>query len=301
MAPQRSPVQEDEGMKVGFIGLGGMGKPIAVNIVKAGFEVTVNDLRETPVRQLVQYGARAASSAREVAAASDIVLASLASNQASEEVALGPDGALAGAKSGDIYIDTSTISPRVIRAIATQAAERGVEVLAAPVSGNMARREEGSLAVMVGGEAATLARAMPVLETFGGRIFHAGPIEALVLGVKAGLSVETLREVIPASTGASRAFDQMVKDVMTHSAVPPAGSMPHSGIHTMVKDTALASELARELSVPLLVGSVATQAYLACEARGLANHEVWAIAEIVEELAGIRVRPEGLSYDGGPS
>ena len=310
-------------MKVGFIGLGGMGKPIAVNIVKAGFEVTVNDLRERPVQQLVQYGARAASSARDVAAASDIVLASLASNQASEEVALGPDGALAGAKSGDIYIDTSTISPRVIRAIATQAAVRGVEVLDAPVSGNMARREEGSLAVMVGGDAATLARAMPVLETFGGRIFHAGPIgagctvklvnnltlasnnlaaiEALVLGVKAGLSAETLREVIPASSGASRAFDQMVKDVMTHSAVPPAGSMPHSGIHTMVKDTALASELARELSVPLLVGSVATQAYLACEARGLANHEVWAIAEIVEELAGIRVRPEGLSYGGSPS
>ena len=119
-------------MRVGFVGLGGMGKPIAVNIVGAGFEVTVNDLREQPVQELVQYGARAAGSAREVAAASDIVLVSLASNLASEEVALGADGALAGAKSGDIYIDTSTISPRVIRAIAEQAAARGVEVLDAP-------------------------------------------------------------------------------------------------------------------------------------------------------------------------
>ena len=89
-------------MKVGFIGLGGMGKHLAINIVEAGFEVTVNDLREQPVQELVQYGARAAGSAREVAAASDIVLVSLASNQASKEVALGPDGALAGAKSGDI-------------------------------------------------------------------------------------------------------------------------------------------------------------------------------------------------------
>ena len=303
-------------MKVGFIGLGGMGKHLAINIVEAGFEVTVNDLRERPVQELVQYGARAAGSAREVAAASDIVLASLASNRASEDVALGPDGALAGAKRGDIYIDTSTISPRVIRAIATQAAERGVEVLDAPVSGGIAQREEGSLTVMVGGDAATLARARPVLEAFGSRIFHAGPIgagttvklvnnltlasnqlaaiEALVLGVKAGLSVETLREVIPASSGASHAFVGLVEDAMTLSAVPPAGNPPQRGLHTLVKDTTLASELARELSVPLLAGSAATQAYLACDARGWANRENWAVMELFEELAGIRVRPADL-------
>ena len=303
-------------MKVGFIGLGGMGKHIAINIVEAGFEVTVNDLRERPVQELVQYGARAAGSAREVAAASDIVLVSLASNRASEDVALGPDGALAGAKRGDIYIDTSTISPRVIRAIATQAAERGVEVLDAPVSGGIAQREEGSLTVMVGGDAATLARARPVLEAFGSRIFHAGPIgagttvklvnnltlasnqlaaiEALVLGVKAGLSVETLREVISASSGASRAFNGLVEDVMTLSAVPPAGNPPQRGLHTLVKDTTLASELARDLSVPLLAGSAATQTYLAGDARGWANRENWAVMEIFEELAGIRVRPADL-------
>ena len=303
-------------MKVGFIGLGGMGKHLAINIVEAGFEVTVNDLRERPVQELVQYGARAAGSAREVAAASDIVLASLASNRASEDVALGPDGALAGAKRGDIYIDTSTISPRVIRAIATQAAERGVEVLDAPVSGGIAQREEGSLTVMVGGDAATLARARPVLEAFGSRIFHAGPIgagttvklvnnltlasnqlaaiEALALGVKAGLSVETLREVISASSGASRAFNALVEDAMTLSAVPPAGNTPQRGLHTLVKDTTLASELARELSVPLLAGSAATQAYLACDARGWANRENWAVMELFEELAGIRVRPADL-------
>ena len=303
-------------MKVGVIGLGGMGKHLAVNIVEAGFELTVNDLREQPVQELVQYGARAAGSAREVAAASDIVLASLASNRASEEVAMGPDGALAGAKSGDIYIDTSTISPRVIREIAAQAAERGVEVLDAPVSGSMAQREEGSLTVMVGGDAATLARARPVLEAFGSRIFHAGPVgagatvklvnnltlasnqlaamEALVLGMKAGLSIDTLREVIPASSGASRAFDGLVEDVMTLGTVPPAGNTPHRGLHTMVKDTTLASELARDLSVPLLAGSLATQAYLACDARGWANREHWAVMEIFEELAGIRVRPADL-------
>lgn len=303
-------------MRVGFVGLGGMGKPIAVNIVEAGFEVTVNDLREQPVQELVQYGARAAGSAREVAAASDIVLVSLASNRASEEVALAADGALAGAKSGDIYIDTSTISPRVIRAIAAEAAPRGIGVLDAPVSGSIAQREEGSLSIMVGGDAATLDRARPVLEAFGSRIFHAGPVgagttvklvnnltlasnqlaamEALVLGIKAGLSVETLREVIPASSGASRAFDGLVEDVMTLGTVPPAGNTPQRGLHTMVKDTTLATEMARELSVPLHAGSMANQAYLACDARGWGNREHWAVMEIFEELSGVRVRPPHL-------
>ncbi len=119
-------------------------------------------------------------------------------------------------------------------------------------------------------------------------------MEALVLGVKAGLSVETLREVISSSSGASRAFDAVVEDVMTQSSVPPAGNAPQRGLHTRVKDTTLASELARDLSVPLLVGSVATQAYLACDVRGFANREHWALIEIFEELAGIRVRPEDL-------
>ena len=303
-------------MKVGFIGLGGMGKHLAINIVEAGFEVTVHDLRELPVQELVQHGARAAGSAREVAAASDIVVVCLASNEASEEVALGPDGALAGSKSGDIYIDTSTISPRVIRAIATQAAERGVEVLDAPVSGTIAQREEGSLTVMVGGDAGTLTKAMPVLEAFGSRIIHAGPIgagttvklvnnltlaanqimaiEALVLGVKAGLSVETLRDVISTSSGQSKGFDVLVDAAMTLSPVPPAGNISRTGLHTLIKDVTLATELARELSVPLLVGSVVTQAFLASEARGLADQEYWAVMEIFEELAGVRVRPADL-------
>ncbi len=303
-------------MKVGFIGLGGMGKPVAGNIIDAGFEVTINDLRDAPVNELVQRGATRADNAREVAAASDIVLVSLASNQASEEVALGPDGALAGAKPGDIYIDTSTISPKLIRDIAEKAQRMGVEVLDAPVSGSIAQREEGSLTVMVGGEAETLARARPVLETFGSQIFHVGPIgagatiklvnnltvasnniaamEALVLGVKAGLTVDILREVISVSSGASRAFDSMVEQVTTQSAVPQEGNVSRQGLHTLIKDVTLASELARDVSVPLLAGSTTTQAYLAGEARGWAGNEHWALMELFEELAQVRVRPRDL-------
>ena len=131
-------------MKVGFIGLGGIGKPMATCIARSGFELTVNDLREQPLKDLERHGARVVRTSREVASASDIVLASLPSNEASEEVALGADGVLAGASGrGDIYIELSTISPQVVRRISREAAERGVEVLDAPVSGGMAQRREG--------------------------------------------------------------------------------------------------------------------------------------------------------------
>ena len=198
-------------MKIGFIGLGAMGKPIAINIAKAGFELTVKSRREQSLQELRQHGARVARSHREVAESADIVLACLSSIEASEQVALEPDGVLAGAKSGDIYIELSTISPEVVHTIAGRAAEKGVTVLDAPVSGtSIDSREQGTLTVMVGGDAKALARAMPVFKAFGDKIFHAGgsgagvtvklvnnlllginmvaTMEALVLGVKGGLA-----------------------------------------------------------------------------------------------------------------
>ena len=303
-------------MNVGMIGLGGMGRSVAECILNAGFALTVADLREKPVQELVNLGARAAGSPREVASASDIVVASLPSNEASEEVALGADGVLAGAKSGDIYIDTSTISPRVITSIAERFARKGAEAMDAPVSGGMAQRKEGTLTVMVGGEPSTVARAMPVLEAFGGHIIHVGGVgagaatklinnltmasnmvatmEALVLGVKSGLDLEKLRDVISASSGGSRVFDMMVENVLTRSSEPPAGSGALMGMATIIKDTKLASDLAKELSVPLFHGSATAQAWAAGEARGWAEKEHWALMGYFEELAGVRVRPPNL-------
>ena len=129
-------------LKVGMVGLGGMGKSIAINIAKAGFEFTVADLREAPLKELKEHGASIADSPHDVAAAADIVLACLPSNEASEKVALGPDGVLAGSKSGDIYIELSTISLEVVRNIADQAAEKGVSLLDAPVSGSLEQRQK---------------------------------------------------------------------------------------------------------------------------------------------------------------
>ena len=303
-------------MKVGFIGLGGIGKPMAINIAKSEFELTVTDLREQPLRELEQYGARAMGSAREVAAASDIVLASLPSNEASEQVAFGPDGVLAGAKSGDIYIDLSTISPDVVRGIARKAAEQGVDVLDAPVSGGLRQRREGRLAIMIGGDAGTVARARPVLETFADKIFHVGEtgtgatmklvnnllnginmvatMEALVLGVKAGLSVEKMKEVISVSSGGSRAFDSMIDLIMTRNPEPPAGETANMGLRTIGKDVRLAADLAGELGVPLLIGSSALQPFIAGFGRGWADKENWVIMALFEQLSGVRVRPPDL-------
>ena len=303
-------------MKVGFIGLGGIGKPMAVNIAKSEFELTVTDLRDQPLRELEQYGARVAGSAREVAAASDIVLASLPSNHASEQVALGPDGVLAGAKSGDIYIELSTISPNVVRGIARSAAEQGVDVLDAPVSGGLRQRREGRLAIMIGGDAGTVARARPVLEAFADKIFHVGEtgagatmklvnnllnginmvatMEALVLGVKAGLSVEKMKEVISVSSGGSRAFDSMIDLIMTRSPEPPAGETADMGLRTIGKDVRLAADLAGELGVPLLIGSSALQPFIAGFGHGWADKENWVIMEFFEQMSGVRVRPPDL-------
>ena len=300
-------------MKVGFIGLGGIGKPMAINIAKSGFDLTVTDLREQPLNELAHYGARVAASAREVSEISDLVLASLPSDLVSEEVALGSNGVLAGAKSGDIYVELSTISPGLVHTIAKKASDKGVAVLDAPVSGGLDQRLNGTLSIMVGGEAKTLSKAMPVFKTFGDKIFHAGgsgagasvklvnnmlaginmvaTMEALVLGVKAGLSVETLKEVIGASSGANKVFEGLVDKIYLHSAEPSHGQTANQGLHTIGKDVRLANEMAQNLSVPLLLGSAALQPFLAGLANDWAHKEYWVIMELFEQMSGVRVRP----------
>lgn len=303
-------------MKVGMIGLGGMGKPIAECIARAGLPLTVRDLRAGPVQELVAAGAVAASSPAEVAACSDVVIASLPTNAASEEVALGADGVLAGAKQGDVYVDTSTISPDVIRRVAEAAAGSGVGVLDAPVSGGVAQRREGNLTVMVGGDRATFERAEPVLRAFGGTVFHVGgigagatvklvnnmimacnaaaAIEGVLLGAKAGLDPEIIRQVVSVSTGGSRIFDNVVGRMLDTPSQPQPDGGAAQGLQTVTKDLRLATALAQSLAFPILMGSAAAQAWIAAEAKGLQRHEMWALGEIFEDLTGVRLdRPEG--------
>ena len=298
-------------MKIGMIGLGGMGKPIAECIRRQDFPLTVTDLRQEPVDDLVRAGASAASSPAEVASQADIVIASLPSNAASEEVALGPDGVLAGARQGDIYIDTSTISPDLIRRIAETAARKGVAVLDAPVSGSQEQRRNGDLTVMVGGDSAIVDRARPVLGAFGSNVIHVGGLgagatiklinnlivacnaaaaaEGLLLGIKAGLDPAIISRVVSISTGGSRIFGNIVNRALDTPSEPPAGSVAGQGLHTMAKDVRLASSLAASHGFPMIMGSAATQAWLAAEAKGLSHHEIWSLTRVFEDLTGVRL------------
>jgi len=300
-------------MKIGFIGLGGIGKPMAINIARSGFELTVTDLRQQPLRDLEQYGAQAVGTPREVTELSDIILASLPSNEASLEVSIGVDGVIPSAKSGDIYIELSTISPEIIHTIVEKASSKNVNVLDAPVSGGVEQREEGTLSIMAGGDANILSQAMPVLKTFGDKVFHTGPngtgasiklvnnmlaginmvatMEALALGVKAGLSVQTIREVIGASSGNNKIFEGLVDKITTINPDPPKGQTANQGLHTIGKDVRLANEMAQNLSVPLSLGSSALQPFLAGFAKGWADKEYWVITEFFEQLSDVNIRP----------
>ena len=192
-------------MKAGFIGLGGMGKPVARCILRAGYDLTVTDLREEPVQELAAEGANTAGSVKAAADGADIVLASLNTNRASAEVGA---QVLSTAKAGAVYVDLSTITPSVIQRIAEEGEDKGIHVVDAPVSGSIQQREEGKLAVMAGGTVEAFMKARPVLQTFGEAIHHVGPsgagatiklinnltmatnaiaaMEALVLGMKGG-------------------------------------------------------------------------------------------------------------------
>ena len=168
--------------------------------------------------------------------------------------------------------------------------------------------------------AAAMARAMPVCKAFGDKVFHAGgsgagatvklinnmlaginmvaTMEALVLGVKAGLSVQTLKDVISASSGNNKQFEGLVDTISTRSPEPPPGQTPNQGLHTIGKDVRLANEMAQNLSVPLSLGSAALQPFLAGLANDWADKEYWVIMEFFEEMSGVRVRPMELTNLG---
>ncbi len=219
--------------KIGFIGLGLMGRPMAMNLLKAGHSLTVWNRTASRAQELVAAGATLARTPREAAAASDILFTIVSDPPALEEVLWGHEGkengALAGLRSGSIYIDSSTVAPALTRRVAAACAERHVRYLDAPVTGGDWGAREGNLVFMIGGEAETLREAEPVLCVMGKKWFHLGPngagqtvklamnailalqvgamAEALALVTKAGLKGEQLIEVMQSSMARSGVLD----------------------------------------------------------------------------------------------
>jgi 3-hydroxyisobutyrate dehydrogenase len=256
---------------IGFIGLGLMGKPMAQNLLRAGFPVTVWNRTQSKADDLVRAGAKLAANPREAAAQADILITIVSDPPALEEVLFGSPGANTGAldalRKGTILIDSSTVSPDTARRVAAACAERGVDFLDAPVTGGTWGAEKGELVFMVGGEAGVLDRVRPVLEAMGKKFFLLGPnaagqtvklgmnlllalevdalAESLALVTKAGVAAERLIEVMQSSMGRSPLLD--VKAPLILKNEYPA-SFP---LRLMHKDLRLALELARENGVKL--------------------------------------------------
>ena len=263
--------------KIGFIGLGLMGKPMALNLVKAGFAVTVWNRTASRADELVSAGAKLAESPRELAANSDLLITIVSDPPALEEVLWGANGAMQSLRRGSIYMDSSTVSPDLARKIAGACAERGVRFLDAPVTGGDWGAKKGELIFMAGGDAATLAEAEPVLKVLGKKWFHLGEngagqtiklamnlilalqvdalAEALALVTAAGLQGEKLVEVLQSSMARSGVLDVKSQNLLKGEYTP---SFP---LRLMHKDMNLALELAKQVSVDLPTTTAAYKTY----------------------------------------
>jgi 3-hydroxyisobutyrate dehydrogenase len=294
-------------MRIGFIGIGSMGEPMSLNLLRAGYELTVYDIREEAMEVPVCSGAKAARSPKEVAQASDIVLTSLPTPGALEEVVLGADGVLEGARKGIILIDTSTVSPSLIRKVSAEAKDKGMDVLEAPVSGGVIGAEAGTLTVIVGGDESVYDKCREVLDVIGENIIHVGGVgsgntvklvnnlisisnvvvmsEGMVLGVKAGVSPKTLHDVIKVSSGRSNAIE-----VKLPRKIAKGDFEAGFALDLACKDLGLALDLGREIGVPLLVTGVARQVYELAKAQGLGRLDQTAVIKLLEEAAQVEVR-----------
>jgi 3-hydroxyisobutyrate dehydrogenase-like beta-hydroxyacid dehydrogenase len=264
-------------MKVGFIGLGKMGHPMAANILKAGYEVTIQDVRREAGHDLEAAGAGWVDTPHEVAARSDVLLTSLPGPEVAEEVALGDEGVFAGLAKGATYIDTGTNPPSFMRRIAGIGQERGIHVLDAPISGGIVGARDATLTIFVGGVEEDLERVRPVLETIGRKIVYMGPAgsgnaiklinnlmmfvnyvgacEGVALGARAGIDPRRLLDVITPSMGQSRIFERALAAFLDEEAIGGTTDLA-------VKDMRMGVELAEELGVPVDVGAMVRDIFI---------------------------------------
>jgi 3-hydroxyisobutyrate dehydrogenase len=291
--------------RIGFIGLGIMGRPMARNLLGAGYPVTVWSRSRPPVKELAKDGAVAASCPREVAEHSDVVITMVTDSPDVERVALGEDGIIEGARRRLIVIDMSTISPDVTRHIAAQLAEEGVEMLDAPVSGGEHGAISGTLSIMVGGRQSTFERCKPILEVLGHKLVYCGPsgsgqtvklcnqivvglnnlamCEALVFAAKAGIDPAVVIDAVSAGAGNSWAIQNLAPMILQRD-FRPGFKVAHQQ-----KDLRLALEVAGERFVPLPGTSLVHQLFATIEADGLGAEGTQSLVKALEKLAGVEV------------
>jgi 3-hydroxyisobutyrate dehydrogenase len=281
---------------------------MARNLVRKGFAVTAFDLNDAALDAAVEYGAERSSSAAEAASVSDVAITMLPNTPHEASAVLGDEGVFAGLQSGRTFIQMSTIDPVMTRKIGEEAAARGIKMIDAPVSGSSAGAVDGTLTMMVGGDADTFERCRPVLLAMGANVIHVGPLgmgmtvklvnnmlagigvvataEAVNIAQRAGLDPQAMFDVVTKSSGDSWAFRNRTPQAGVNPAGVPADDDFAPGFMTMLmlKDIDLGIGLARSVGAPSLLASIAAQYYAAACAKGVDRKDFSAVVEAVRAL-----------------
>ena len=292
--------------KIGFIGVGIMGRYMAGHLLDSGYEVIAYDVVPEALDRVVKAGAARGQSCQDVASRSEVVISMVPDSPDVEKVALGPDGIIQAAREGLVHIDMSTIAPGMAIRVAEELGKRGVRCLDAPVSGGETGAREATLSIMVGGDEALLDKVMPILQVVGRTIVRCGPngagqtvkacnqiqvalnfvgmAEALVLGAKAGIDPSIVLRVLSGGYAQTRVMDVRGPKIAADDFEPGFKSKFH------YKDLNIIMETAKELRVPLPATALAHELFTALLAAGRGDLDHSAVITVLEDLAGVKAR-----------
>lgn len=294
--------------RIGFIGLGAMGKPMSKNLIRSGYRLTVFDLNPESIEEVMKAGARPADSAAEAARDADVVITMLPQCENVREATMGKDGVFTGARPKTAVIDMSSIAPHTTREVATAAESKGLRFLEAPVSGGTVGAEKGTLTIIVGGDKDLLEENRKLLLVLGKTIHHVGGIgmgstvkminqmlvginmvgiaEALVLGTRLGADPKMLFEVIRSSAGSSFLWEKRVPDFILKGDF----TQPGFALNLLLKDVGLAVESGKLTRTPLFLTGQVFQCLSMASSCGLGQKDMSSVIEMLENAAKVSVR-----------
>jgi 3-hydroxyisobutyrate dehydrogenase-like beta-hydroxyacid dehydrogenase len=287
---------------IGFIGLGNMGSPMAQNISKAGYDLTVFNRSKQVYSKFEGSGVTYAAAPKEVGQKSEVIFTCLPSVEASESVWLGPEGVLCGAKSGSIFVELSTVDPELVKRLGARASEKNIMVLDAGVSGGVKKAADGTLTIMAGGSKDVFDKICPIFRAIGQKSYHVGGLgagmvvklinnaiahinvvaflECISVGLKAGVDIDTLYEVISQGSGTSRQFETRFKNKVMKRDFEPGMKLA-----LVYKDSMLMQEMAAQLNMPIFLTSVSHQIFEMGCAKGFKDKDYAVLIKIWDELS----------------
>ncbi|HAA93814.1 MAG TPA: 3-hydroxyisobutyrate dehydrogenase [Rhodospirillaceae bacterium] len=294
-------------MKVGYIGLGTMGGPMALNLIKAGHDVTVHDINKESAKEHLEKGATWADTPADLGKASEVVFTSLPGPVEMEAVALGENGLIEGLSPGDCYFDLTTNSPTLVRRVHAEMAEKGIHLFDAPVSGGPKGAASGKMALWVGGDEAQYNENKEVLDDIGDRAMYVGPIgagaiaklvhncsgymmnavfaEVFTMGVKAGLDPMALWTAVrQGAAGRRRTFDKVPEHFLTNNFDPASFAL-----RLAHKDVTLATQLGKEIGVPMRIANLTLEEMTEARGRGWDDRDSRSMMILQKERAGVEI------------